>query len=442
MQELKVKNLVICSTLNQITNYLVIEKCIPERIFNITFDDEAKKILNKNIKIKDWDDQLLSACKHLGYKKFTNIEIGIEDIYATKDVLDKINDIVSEIKEPIYWHITGGQRTIALAISQLQSYENRKNDKLLYVEGNTEKLVLSNINGSFQDCNISYGNPNLSIKKVFNLAGFKTREPKSTIIFKEKGKTNDTNQFKKEHEFYKELYSLMCPQNLQSIGGITSIDIMKFRNSLLESNIINNSGKSPNCKNDSKERTEYVRGHFEILLKKYKSLSDIDYDILNSDEIRGAYPAGYIFEKITAHKIYDVIKNNNKIVEMQSSIKTYFDDENKYKMNGKSSIIDELDIVLLTDTGKLINFECKSGSMDGNNGKSHNYTTYRLAGVFGMPILLSPLYRKEKITENSCTSKDYENQIKSLRAAENAELDVWGIDEIEEELNKLLSVTI
>ncbi|MBU3127897.1 hypothetical protein [Clostridium tagluense] len=445
MADKNIKNLVVCSTLNQITNYLIIEKYKPERVFNITFDEGAKKLLNKSIKIEEWDKQLTNACKDLGCDKFENIILSKTDIYSSTDTLERIKDEISDIDEPIYWHITGGQRIIALAISEFitgKKDKNRENDKVIYIEANTEKLV---INGCLDE-NESYGTKEITLQKVLNLVGFKETEPKSTIKFKQKGVTIDTDEFKLEHSFYQELYKMIKSDSETN----TEKQIIEFkddkgkhkgsfRNLLLKSNGISNSTKGKNYEENLSERTKYVKLLFEKICGKHEKLKECKYDILKSHEIYGSYPAGYIFEKLAAHKIYDVIKNNDKIIEMQTSMKTYFDEDEKYKIHTNKSIIDELDIVLLTDTGKIINFECKSGSMDGNNAKSHNYTTYRLAGVFGMPIVLSPLYENEnKKTKENFEREELKKQLEVLAAAESAELEVWAIDNIEDKLKELI----
>ncbi|BDR81184.1 hypothetical protein N072000002_13640 [Clostridium tetani] len=449
----KVDNLVICSTLNQITNYLIIRKYRPKRIINITFDEEAKGIMNNSIKIEEWDRNLKNEISNM-YDIYDNVEISREDMYSLIDIKDKIeNEIINKIgNEEIYWHVTGGQRTIALAISELIKDKEREHDKILYIEGNTEVLVINNNKGELdkvlhakENTKISvisdnkeeldsdekgYGCSGLTFGKVLRLAGFNTKNLKSTKIFKEKTKEKiDEND--EEYKFYKELYRILCVERESEISvkyGESNKNITDtFRNLLIKSNTI---GK---C---AEERITFIRLVFEELLDKYGDLRECGYykkdNINRKDEFNKSYPAGYIFEKITAYEIYDLIKDNSKILGMETSLKTYLEKE-KSNSDKKENIIDELDIVLLTNTGKIINFECKSGGMKGDNAKSHNYTTYRLAGVFGMPILLSPLY------ENEIEDKDdnLKNQFQALNAAKSAELEVIPLDRIKEKLKKL-----
>ena len=82
---------------------------------------------------------------------------------------------------------------------------------------------------------------------------------------------------------------------------------------------------------------------------------------------------------------------------MAMSLKAFKDKETR--------ITDEIDIALLTNTGRIINFECKSGSLKGDNAKSHNFTTYSLSGVFGAPIFLTPLTHKGEKLEKELDKK-------------------------------------
>ncbi|GMQ57315.1 hypothetical protein AN1V17_17100 [Vallitalea sediminicola] len=427
MEEKKEIVLVICSTLNQITNYLVIKflekKYSIKKIYNITYKDETKKYFNLNIKNNEWD------------KWLENMDIGIKinhyhikDLFNIETMQEEIQDNIIKNckKDEIYWHITGGQRTIALAVSNLmQEDDTRKNDKLMYIEGNSEKLILNNSQGKLLSNQYeNYGYRDLDFETVLKLVGFNTKSNlKSTKVLKKKLKNPLKNDF--EYKFYIELYKIILKEaegksNKYKIeykdNKIVKVCEDSFRNLLLKSNAVKNS-------KDNHERREFIIKVFEVLMSEYEGLKDIGYDIINSHEVCAAsYPAGYIFEKITSYVIYDLVKNNDSIVDMRTSLKTYFENEN-------NDIVDELDIVLLKDTGKIINFECKSGGLKGDNAKSHNYTTYRLAGVFGMPLLLSPLFKKESII-NTGTNKELKKQKLALNAAKNAELEVICFDEL------------
>ena len=78
--------------------------------------------------------------------------------------------------------------------------------------------------------------------------------------------------------------------------------------------------------------------------------------------------------------------------------------------------------------------------MKGDNAKSHNYTTYRLSGVFGMPIFVSPLFDKEVSDEGEYDNKiQLKTQKEAYMAATSAELTCIAIDKIDEEVKKLIN---
>ncbi|OPJ62771.1 hypothetical protein [Clostridium oryzae] len=427
MAESKVKNLVICSTLNQITNYLVIRALKPERIFNITFSEDARRKMSDNIDNFQWDTWLKDELKSLSLE-INDIKLEDKEIYNLSTIKNRISSSIhknnSDNNEPIYWHITGGQRLICLAIYDF--VKRRNNDRLLYIDGNNEKLIENDNKGKFITCDRSYADKELTFETALHLVGFNTAGLDRSHIYKvaEAENLSTNTDFLKEHNYYQKLYEIikdeMDTEGLKK-GGFWE-DVIKT-----------------NQLQTKDERCRKIRELFCMLennkteLKTSLLKSEKPYDIYNSEELNKGFPAGYIFEKVMSHKIFDIIKSDERIVQMQSSLKTEFKDKKDKDYN---FMVDELDIALLTKTGKLINFECKSGGMTGNNAKSHNYTTYRLSGVFGMPIVLSPLNEGEILKEESIL----QTQKQAVRAAKSAEIEVWPIDKIEDRLKKLLDI--
>lgn len=416
--------LVICSTLNQITNYLMINLFKPKMIYNITYDAFSQKLMNINMKNGDWDEYLKSECiknKKLDYNcnDFKDVYLKTTEIHEIKNKLKK--EIVDKEKnKDIFWHITGGQRLLSLAIYEI--VKERENDKLLYIEGNTENLIVSDKNG--ENCNkekdgcykYDYRCSELNFQTVLNLTGFRTKvDLESTDIFigiqnedtnkSEEEINNNKENFRNEHKFYRKIYKALFNRKDED-----KQIAREFRDALIRSNI------------DKDNSKKIIRDAFKEINRKFEILKDDEHNYLD-DQKKKEYPAGYIFEKITAHRIYDIVKQKTNVIEMATSLKIYF---NK---NGdiNKGIKDEIDIALLTDTGKMIIFECKSGGMSGDNAKSTKYTTYRLAGVFGMPILLTPLLRDE-IEEKE--KDNLKNCFKALKSAETAELINIPFDEL------------
>ena len=433
MSQERAESLVVCSTLNQITNYLIIKKYMPKKIYNITFSAKACQAMNKNIKISDWDNQLKQEVKDNPNLEFYKcIELEANDVYSMQDVKEKImGKIDIKSQKPIYWHITGGQRVIALAVNDLIKEKKRVQDRLIYLEGNTERLIindwygrLTNKEDNRNEC--SYGDKSLSFQIVLKLAGFKTKNLTSTEVMKVNGhpKIDESNE---KYLFYDELYKILDNERKKPRKYEIQYENKKYkdflRNLLLKSN-------SPIIKN----RLEYLELIFKDVLEQKANLKNTGYKICESKEMERPYPIGYIFENLAAYQIYKVVQNDDSIIGMETSLKTYF-----AKEDTKDNVIDELDIVLLTDTGKIINFECKSGGMKGDNAKSHNYTTYRLSGVFGTPIIISPLYKREiSSVDHPNQQKGLEKQREVVRAAKNAEIEIWGFEEIKSKLKPLL----
>ena len=91
--------------------------------------------------------------------------------------------------------------------------------------------------------------------------------------------------------------------------------------------------------------------------------------------------------------------------------------------------------------------------MKSDVGKARKYTAYAAAGVYGKPILITPLLKDDRkfINENIFRKKQKErNQneadklgkydddvLQAVRAAARANMEIWGLDEIDEKLLKL-----
>ena len=178
---------------------------------------------------------------------------------------------------------------------------------------------------------------------------------------------------------------------------------------------------------------EFFNENDKIKKLNYIKFNDkgIDKDKL-PDEFKNIYSAGYIFEKIMAYEIYSIIEESEvmkNITGLYTNVKIGYEDISKPKEQ-----LDELDIVILTKTGKLIIFECKSGDMSGDNAKSTKYTTYRLSGVFGMPILLLPI----KFCEIKEKGK-FEKSISAYKSAKRAGLKVICLDKLDDEMKNLFN---
>ena len=183
------------------------------------------------------------------------------------------------------------------------------------------------------------------------------------------------------------------------------------------------------------EEIELIR---ESSLLVSKTLAEVanhtgfDSDVLKKQwekfELLKAF--GFILEEMAIYVMLDTILANEEIFKrvatLYSSVKVNF-----YGSTGGNPI-DEFDILLLTKTGQLINFECKSGAMSGDNAKSNSYSTYAVAGVYSLPILVTPILSQEKKDNNF-----FNDNVKSaIISADKANLDIWCIDEISDKLKE------
>ncbi|KEI92496.1 hypothetical protein [Clostridium botulinum] len=448
MEHKNVEHLVIFSTLNQITNYIAIKNLNPKNIYNITFDQGFADTLKQGIDPKKWDDNLKRVLTD------EKIESEIKLITINQAMYQNLEQFKIEIKEniesidkntPIYWHITGGQRIFAIAIHDI--VKERPNDLILYFEGNSEKVICIGKDKYGFQSQLEYELKDLDFCTVFKLMGYDANDLDSTRILKGKIDKNDKNEKlkydKNEMKFYDKLYDWIIKEGEKSESHI-KFEIQgkqfegTFKKLLLETNStkkfiskkqLENGNREDKNNKDLKgkiERQDFLKKLFEEVENKCPNLKNTGYDFIKSDEIKMGFPAGYIFEKLTGYQIYKVVKDNSKVLSMAMSLKVFKDKETK--------ITDEIDIALLINTGRIINFECKSGSLKGDNAKSHNFTTYFLSGVFGSPIFLTPLTHKGEKLE-----KELDKKLKSAcNAAEKANLQTIYLEDIKEKVGNLI----
>lgn len=430
----KFKNLVIFSTLNQMTNYLVIQKVNPEKIFNITYEESLVKTFGHEISPNKWDKNLKdtlkdSELKHLAEKSnFEKIFIGDGIIQNPDKIKEKFEDYFKdiEIDEAIYWNITGGQRIYLIPIYEWLKDKKRVNDVIAYIEGNKERIVEISVNSEKTDREYGeYGLDNLNFKTAFKLMGYDSNTSNTTVL-KDGGenKVNEKSRLKDEIDFYTALYKKII-SNTKIRYEVEGYEDCSFMDLLL----LSNSDKFKEKENKAK--------FLEKVFEKIKSENTDDKYLENSptidksSEMKQRYPAGYIFEKIVGYNIWKKIEKNPKITSMALSQKVEFSEDTA---DNDLGIIDELDIVLLTNTGKIINIECKSGGMTGDNAKSHHFTSYALSGVFGTPIFASPLCENGEYK----FKKTVDKLEKAFNAAEKAKLKTIRIDSLEKDITTII----
>ena len=400
---------VMISTLNQMVNYIPLKHFEFDDIYNLTIK-ESDYVDNSK-----WDEQLSKVLKRddieFDYKtEDKNLSFQQDDINDISNIIDVLEANFSD-EDKVFWNITGGQRPFILAISKFIRDNNRTEDYICYLEGNKSKMVI------FQDNelvdNDFYNLEDLKISTALELMGFK--------VNKEMGK-NYSEELKIQ-EFYSEF--------LKQYEG----------NKELREKLI-----SLNKKDTDKDKT---------ISEIRKLVKNLDTTLLNEiftysekDENKQKKLFGYILESLAGYKILEIAKD--KIADINFSEKI---NHLRKEDRTREQEIDEFDIALLTKNGKFMIFECKSGGMEGDVAKSTKYSTYAVSGVYGKPILITPLLKKEikAIRDKSTLSEDYSDDYKylndalyktirqAINSAIRSGLEVWGLDEIEDRLKKYIA---
>ncbi len=333
-----------------------------------------KKIILITTKRKEnieWDENL---------KSIFNPSLAIETITCSSLAPDSVKDDISKklnIKNPgekIFWNITGGQRPLSIAIGNIVNDYNRVNDILFYYEGNEEKIYLYK-NNELLDESIKVDLKNkLSTQDALKLKGFDYNS--SLSIGDIKNKT-----------FYLNLYDSYIKDSI-------------FRNKIRKLNS--------------------DRNFISIITNDYPKIDFLNQlKIEHLENISALF--GHLLERMIFCYLHD--KYSSKFVGVEFSVKINFRENRIDKYS-----IDEIDILLHTAEGKIKNLEIKSGKVKGDNLKSHNYTTFAISGIYGDPILITPLLvNEQKNPEN-------EEYFDSIEKAEKAKLKNWYIDKLDEEI--------
>lgn len=415
---------VMCSTLNQMVNYIPLKLFEFKEIYTITTKlerDEKEKKIVKYFDNEKWDENLEKALDNNPKK----IVIDKEEFYSLTSVK---NRLIKEIedgglkKEKIFWNITGGQRHIIMAIQQVA----KRGDVICYLEGNNNQIMIYDAETDFVkpfDYALNL-EKDLTIEIALKLMGFEFNSKNEKI-----GKDD-------EREFYRKFYSkYISNKELREWLIILNKGYPKLRDKK----------KNESEESYKKLKDEYLKKkkEFEEIKKSArdkikKILSDLDETMLQT-KLNRNQEFGYILEELAFYELERVLKPliDKKKVTLVHSLKIKNTEINDVT-------VAEFDIALLTDNGKFIMFECKSGGMTGDTAKARNYATYAVSGVYGLPILITPILSTEedKDLKDEILQDDYYDIYKNIKSAiasgERASLDVWGLDKIEDNLKKYI----
>lgn len=462
---------VMCSTLNQIVNYIPI-KLIEEN----NKDFKAVKIINLTVKSKSeensifkrfdnekWDKNLKTCLQDISIK---NVDIERNELDISKKLKlliqnknyeeegeDELNNNIYQVEkeQTILWNITGGQRSTIIAIQNYIRKNKRCNDHIIYLEGNSNRIIYGsfkeNYGFSYEKLDESYSLEDLNLQTVFKLAGFEINNYYKAHNFLEENHNEDENDYGE----YKELEA--CSKIYKYYKDYDSDLGEYFRKNLPR---LNKNERGIDIKQliDGIKKGTFGKAFTEEEKKILENLKRRE----NSKNKNKQF--GYILEYMAISSIKESIKKDKKLgnyfIELCHSIDLKKFD-NAFAQD-KTSELCEFDIVLLSKSGQVVIFECKSGTMSSDVGKARQYTGYAASGVYRKPILITPLLKKHRIDICNAfkTNKDNSNLkadkndgifsqpgkfdgavLEAFRAAARANLEVWGIDEIGEKLNEL-----
>jgi hypothetical protein len=417
---------VMVSTLNQMVNYIPLKHFTFKEVVNITVEVPKDKDDKKIIKYFDndkWDKNLTAVYKD---KTPTDIKMDNQLFYSLTSIK---NRLMQEIKtgvlndKKIFWNITGGQRHILMAINQVADKEG---DVICYLEGNNNQMMLFDVTTKETEC-VEYSldlKKDLTVDIALQLMGLQFNSSNQEI-----GK-------EPERAFYKLFYTeYEKNKNLRERLIILNKNYPKIRDKK---------------KNESDEEYKKHEEGYQRKKKEYqnlkattkdeikKILSALDQTMLDT-KLNRNQAFGYILEELTFYKLEELLSKliADKKVTLLHSLKVK-------DMTINNLTVAEFDIALLTNNGKFIMFECKSGVMEGDAAKARKYVTYAVSGVYGLPILINPLLSTETTESELVKNLDfdiykYTNEAKG--SAIRAGLEVWGIDEIATKLEKYINLT-
>lgn len=398
------------STENHFVNYIPIAvvgdktKYSAINMIYYTLDDS-----NKN---KKWDKRFENFCKNKG---ITNVSKQAIERKSAENLTSFLQEVEEDIRgKNIIWNLTGGQRFWILnVLSYILGDTSDRVHYTLYLEGNNSKLSVVKYEKAEKGKRVREGAPydikvdkvDLSLEDVLSFMDFKSKDlSKQRNYLEEENRTTVIETFNCLLEKYK-----------------SSKDHLGVLEALIKTN----------------RKKDYKFLKDEVLLVEDKAESDSLWEQIKvffpdsfNFESSSTRLFGYLLEYMVLCQICILLNDDyirGKIKGVWHSVKIS-DTEGKGYSN-----IDEFDILILTQNGKVIILECKSGGMSGDVAKSTNYSTYAVAGVYGMPLFSSPL-----LSSTDLSGENYKTIRQAHNSAKRARLDILYIDKIEEKLKELL----
>lgn len=410
------------STLNQMVNYLpmLLFDFKKTKMYVTLQGDKQNEVFDSNLKstLEEVKKSAHASNRFALPERF--LEIGdVNDVSNLQKVLGENAE-----GKKVLWNITGGQRPFAMAVFELLKEDARKDDIVMYLEGNKGQLTFLRV-GANKTLETIRANEHGMEK--YNIAALHKEWLTIPIALKLMGFT-DTKAIKmikksEGNNGEKRNYVEFAPNDTESEPFLNLVGKYLYSETLRKKLLALNRNK------DHEEDGFTYRTTNKALsgdpYAYFSELARAEVELILNYESASA-PFGYLLEELFAHRIWSVAKDH--IAEMAVNVRLYYDDEQKHQQ-AEGNIVDELDIVVLTKTGQLVVFEVKSGDMSGDVAKSTKYTAYAIAGVYGKPVLLTPLL-KSQLSDLVKLSDDwaYRASASAAHAAHRAQLPILALD--------------
>ena len=378
-------------------------------IINLTYEDgENKRFLNKM-----WDENFSTVYndRYEGMPWIDSDDIKLPRRFKCENYIREIDKCIDDRKNKNFiWNVTGGQRNILFTTMKYieDNADTSSNHTVMYLEGNTQKITVGYYDRNewkFGAVNNSYRSDTIDLHNLFRLAGYESKISNAVSINKDKNEEDFLDLLKAYSNFYSKLYQVN----------------EEVRKKLIESNKWNKK------ENNANEFFKLLDG-----IKHKGEVTDDDFKIIKKSlKNRTNYLFGYFLEYMAAAVIWNAVKEMSKqdadfFYSLSHSVKV-----RKHDWREEEKFC-ELDLVLLLRSGQTVVFECKSGFMSAENAKSREYTAYALGGVYGKPILITPLSKHEAVAGEK--SDGYENITKAYSSARRAGLEVFHLDNLKKRI--------
>lgn len=470
---------VMHSTLNQMVNYIPLHHFEFDSIYNITSDKNSNA---------DWDDNLKEVLDKMPTPSIEKIKINEHATAAhiQKEVEDKIEDLLDLKEEVVFvWNITGGQRFYNWAVHDIVKAINDKEENdseynnvhyVLYLNGNDGHMYIDEYKNKVggpakflakkQPYDLS-DHTKLNLDIAFQLMGFESfieegSEKEERNILSE-DYDGEFNQERKD--FYEVFWKLYKSGNKILLEALRISNEKKYAVKILQDINKDNEGQISYVVETRKkgkkqvvrrknggenlvdvlsitEKTIHLDKEKLVLNKPDKALLVDELICDDTDKTKVKISFGKILEDLTIYLILKAIDEDSDI--RSKIIGLYGSTKNTNEKIPVHQNLDEFDVIILTTTGQIINIECKSGGMEGDGAKSTNYSTYAIAGVYGLPILVTPRVDKDDKRLEHVEYKKVkldDNTQKAINAAEKVGIDIWYLKDIKKELRKKLGLS-